>query len=86
MLSVVLPGIGAIIGISVLVTAVGGIAEDGVLTVVGVATLVVSTTLAAYVVVARRRKGQACAVEELRPETVTEPSATTPVATRTRHV
>ncbi len=64
-LACILPGIGAVVGISVLVTAVGGVAEDGVLTVVGVATLAISLALGAYVLVARRRSGRACAVEEL---------------------
>ena len=66
-LACVLPGIGAIIGISVLVTAVGGIAEDGVLTVAGVALLAMSLGLGAYVLMARRRNAQACATEELEP-------------------
>jgi hypothetical protein len=54
-LACVLPGIGAIVGFSVLVTAAGGIAEDGVLLAVGVATLLMGLTLGALVLVARRQ-------------------------------
>jgi len=64
-LACILPVVGGIIGISVLVTAVGGVAEDRVLTVAGVAMLATSLALGAYVLVARRRSAQACAVEEL---------------------
>lgn len=64
-LACILPVVGGIVGISVLVTAVGGFAEDGVLTVAGVAILAISLALGAYVLVARRRGVQACAVEEL---------------------
>lgn len=71
-LACVLPVIGGIIGISVLVTAVGGIAEDGVLTVAGVALLAASLVLGAYVLVARRRNAQACAVDDLKR--VSDPS------------
>ena len=80
-LACVLPGIGAIIGISFLVTAAGGIADDAVLTVVGVVALIVSLALGAFVLNARRRDRQACAVAGLEPAIAAEPHDTT-VATR----
>lgn len=51
-------GIGAAIAISVLVTAAGGVAEDGMLTLVGVATLAISPALGACALAARRRSAQ----------------------------
>jgi hypothetical protein len=74
-LACVLPGIGAIIGISLLVTAVGGIAEDGALTVVGIMMLLVSIALGAYVLVARRRRRQDCIAEGLDLEVAIKPAA-----------
>ena len=66
-LACVLPGLGAIVGLSVLVTAAGGIAEDGVLLAVGVATLAIGLALGAFVLIARGRSEQVCATDELRP-------------------
>ncbi len=48
-LACVLPGIGALVGSSFLVTAVGGIAEGGVLTTVSIASLAMSLAIGAYV-------------------------------------
>ncbi len=64
-LTCILPGVGAIIGLSVLVTAAGGIADDGVLLAAGVATLVIGLTLGAFVLIARRRNEQVCETNEL---------------------
>ena len=64
-LACVLPAIAAVAGIAVLVTAIGGIAEDGVLTVAGVVALIISLALGAYVMFAHRTRAQACAAEEL---------------------
>lgn len=54
-LACVLPVIGGIVGISILVTAAGGVAEDGTLVVVGVIALIIGLALGAFVLVARRR-------------------------------
>lgn len=64
-LACILPVVGGIVGISVLVTAVGGVAEDGVLTLAGIAMLAISLALGAYVLVARRSSARACAVAEV---------------------
>ena len=58
-LACVLPVIGGIVGISILVTAAGGVAEDGTLVVVGVAALAIGLALGAFVLIARRRNGPA---------------------------
>jgi hypothetical protein len=71
-LACVLPGIGAVVGLSVLVTAVGGIADDCVLTLAGVGLLATSLALGAYVLLARRRSQQACATAE--PKAVSDSS------------
>ncbi len=62
-LACVLPGIGAIVGISALVTAVGGVADDGVLVLVGALGLAMSVALGAYTLIIRRRHAQACAAD-----------------------
>ena len=64
-LACVLPGIGAIVGLSVLVTAAGGIAEDGVLLAVGIVTLAISLALVALVLIARQRGEQVCPTDDL---------------------
>ena len=64
-LACVLPGLGAIVGLSVLVTAAGGVAEDGVLVVAGIALLAISLALVAFAVFARHRREQVCLTDEL---------------------
>ena len=58
-LACVLPVIGGIVGISILVTAAGGVAEDATLVVVGVVALAIGLVLGAFVLIARRRNGPA---------------------------
>ena len=77
-LACVLPGISAIVGISILVTAIGGIAEDGVLTSIGIAMLLVSMVLGGYVVIARRRTGAAGMTKESEPAPVPDEFVLTP--------
>ena len=60
-LACVLPVIGGIVGISILVTAAGGVAEDATLVVVGVVALAIGLVLGAFVLIARRRNGPAIA-------------------------
>ncbi len=64
-LACVLPGIGAIVGFSVLVTVAGGIAEDGVLLAWGIAALMIALALGAFVLTAGRRGQPARATDEV---------------------